>query len=362
MPPTTITENSVWGPSVSKSPIRPLGDTINLSHGSGGRDMHRLLEQLILPTLCSGPIDDGDAASIAIAELIDQGDRLAFTTDSYTITPLVFPGGDIGSLAVNGTVNDLAMSGAIPRYLSCALIIEEGFSIKALSSILQSMRTAADQANIRIIAGDTKVVHRGAADGLFINTAGIGVIPSKRQLGREHIRNGDIVIVSGFIGDHGAAVLAARDELQLAIPVDSDCQPLHVLTEALLSVCPNTRIMRDATRGGVASVLNELIAASSFGIQIMETLIPVRPVVRGACEILGLDPLYLANEGTMVAIIPEQDEQRALAAMQAQAAGVHARRIGKVTDHYPGLVSLLTQMGGERLIDIPSGELLPRIC
>jgi hydrogenase expression/formation protein HypE len=347
---------------VSKPPIRPLGDTINLSHGSGGRDMHRLLDQLILPTLCSAPFNDGDSASIAIAELSAQGDRLAFTTDSFTITPLVFPGGDIGSLAVNGTVNDLAMAGAIPKYLSCALIIEEGFSIKALSSILQSMRNAADQSNIQIIAGDTKVVHRGAADGLFINTAGIGVIPAQRQMGREQIRSGDVVIVSGYIGDHGAAVLAARDELQLDIPVDSDCQPLHFLTEALFKACPNTRIMRDATRGGVASVLNELIAESQFGIQITETSLPVRPVVRGACEILGLDPLYLANEGTMIAVIPEHDEQFALAAMTAQSAGIHARRIGQVQNQYPGLVSLLTQMGGERLIDIPSGELLPRIC
>ncbi len=343
-------------------PVLPLGETINLSHGSGGRDMHRLLKQLIYPILCAEPANESDSACIPLNALASHGDRLAFTTDSYTVSPLFFPGGDIGSLAVNGTVNDLAMAGAVPQYLSCALILEEGFSIASLTEILTSMRRAADSAGIKIITGDTKVVHRGAADKIFINTTGIGVIPLNRILAPEQICAGDVVIVSGYIGDHGTAILSARDELQLEIEIESDCQALNELVEALVTACPNTRLLRDATRGGVATVVNEIAGAAGVGIQIYEEKLPVRPMVRGACEILGLDPLYLANEGTLVAVVASDEAAAAVTAMRSLVAGEHAVIIGECSSAHPGVVSLITQFGGERVIDVPAGELLPRIC
>lgn len=338
-----------------------LGNTVTLSHGSGGRDMHRLLDKLVLPILCADT-DADDAARIPLAEFLAQGDNLAYTTDSYTVSPLFFPGGNIGSLAIYGTVNDLAVSGAVARYLSCSLIIEEGFDIQQLQKVLQSMRAAADEVGVNIITGDTKVVHRGAADGLFINTSGIGAIPNNRRIGTQAIQPGDSIIVSGYIGDHGAAVLCARRELHIDVPVYSDCKSLQTLCNDIFKAAPHCRMLRDATRGGVATVLNEIAGAANVGIRIDENEVPVRTSVRGACEILGLEPLHFANEGTLIAVVPAAEEQAVLAAMQANSAGKNAARIGSVVATHGGVVSMVTAFGGERVLDLPAGELLPRIC
>ncbi|MGJ8686600.1 MAG: hydrogenase expression/formation protein HypE [Spongiibacteraceae bacterium] len=338
-----------------------LGKTITLSHGSGGRDMHRLLDHLVLPILCADA-DADDAARIPLAEFMEQGDNLAYTTDSYTVSPLFFPGGNIGSLAIYGTVNDLAVSGALARYISCSLIIEEGFDIQQLREILQSMRAAADEVGVKIVTGDTKVVHRGAADGLFINTSGIGAIPNKRRTGTQTIQPGDSIIVSGYIGDHGTAVLCARRELHIDAPISSDCKSLQTLCNDLFKAAPHCRMLRDATRGGVATVLNEIASAADVGIRIDENTVPVRASVRGACEILGLEPLHFANEGTLIAVIPAEEEQAALAAMHANPAGENAVCIGHVVATHSGVVAMVTAFGGERVLDLPAGELLPRIC
>ncbi len=345
-------------------PLSPLPDTITLSHGSGGRDMHKLLEVLVLPSLCapSPAWGHSDSAEIAIAELAAAGDRLAFTTDGYTVSPLFFAGGNIGSLAVNGTVNDLAMSGAVPRYLSCSLIIEEGFKTAALRRILATMREAADSAGVRIIAGDTKVVPRGATDGIFITTTGIGTIADGICLRAGNITPGDAVIVSGYIGDHGAAILAGRDDIHIDLTVNSDCAALNTMVAGLLESCPNTRLLRDATRGGIACVLNEIALDAGLGMTISDAAIPVRQAVRAGCEIFGLDPLYLANEGTLIAVIPAAEVDTALTCLQQYPQGRSAALIGHCIAEHPGVVALTTGFGAERVLDVPAGELLPRIC
>lgn len=341
----------------------PLPDIITLSHGGGGRDMHALLDTLILPTLSAGHVNNrSDSAEIALQQLCQGGDRIAFTTDSYTVAPLFFAGGDIGSLAVNGTVNDLAMSGAQPRFLSCGLIIEEGFKTAELIKILQSMRAAANHAGVEIIAGDTKVVPRGTADGVFINTAGIGVIAADIVLAAGNIIPGDVIIVSGFIGDHGAAILAGRNDIQIDLEVESDCAALNGLVAGLLESCPQTRILRDATRGGVACVLNEIASDAGLGININEQLLPVRQTVRAGCEIFGLDPLYLANEGTLIAIVPADQANAAIDCMRRYPEGREATIIGQCVERHHGIVTLETTFGVERVLDVPAGELLPRIC
>ena len=337
--------------------------TITLAHGSGGKAMRALIEEVLLPAFGNARADAlEDQARLSLAELAQAGDRIAFTTDSYVVDPLFFPGGDIGALAVAGTVNDLAVGGARPLFLSCGLVIEEGLPIATLGDIVASMRRMADRAGTAIVTGDTKVVERGAADRVFINTAGIGVIPAGIELSAANARPGDAVIVSGPLGEHGVAILIARNQLALEADVASDCQPLHELVAALLAACPDTRCLRDATRGGVATVLNEFARASGVAIRIREPAVPVRETVRGACEILGLDPLYLANEGVLVAAVPAADAARALAAMRAHPAGADAAIVGEVLRGPSGMVSMETGFGGERIVDVLTGEQLPRIC
>jgi hydrogenase expression/formation protein HypE len=336
---------------------------ITLSHGSGGRAMRTLIDDVFLRAFGNQrPDAREDSASVPLAELARYGDRLAFTTDSYVVDPLFFPGGDIGALAVAGTVNDLAMSGARPLFLSCGLVIEEGLPLATLQRVAASMRAMADRAGVAIVAGDTKVVERGGADKLFINTSGIGVIPAGAAISSAAARPGDTVIVSGPLGEHGVAILVARNQLALEADIASDCQPLHGLVAAILAACPDTHCLRDATRGGVATVLNEFAAASGVGIHIREAALPMREMVRGACEILGLDPLYLANEGRLVAVVPEAAAAAVLAAMRAHPAGSGAASVGSVTAAPAGMVVMQTALGGERIVDMLVGEQLPRIC
>ncbi|HET8996430.1 MAG TPA: hydrogenase expression/formation protein HypE [Acetobacteraceae bacterium] len=336
---------------------------INLSHGGGGRAMRGLIEDLFLPAFGNTRPDAlEDQARLPLEELAALGDRLAFTTDSYVVDPLFFPGADIGALAVAGTVNDLAVGGARPLFLSCAMVIEEGLPLATLQRVADSMRAMAQRAGVAIVTGDTKVVERGAADKLFINTAGIGVIPPGVAPSAASARPGDAVIVSGSLGDHGVAILIARNQLALEAEVASDCQPLHRLVAAMLAASPGVRCLRDATRGGVATVLNEFARSSHVGIRIREDALPIREPVRGACEILGLDPLYLANEGKLVTVVPAGDADRVLAAMRADPAGADAAVIGVVTQDPAEMVVMETAFGGERIVDMLVGEQLPRIC
>ena len=340
-----------------------LQKRVTLAHGAGGREMRELIERVLLPAFNSpvlAPLED--QARISLAEFAALGDRLAFTTDSYVVSPIEFPGGDIGKLAVCGTVNDLAMSGARPLYLSCGLVLEEGFEMTALARVARSMGQAAREAGVAIVTGDTKVVERGAADKVFVNTAGIGVIAPDIEISARRARPGDVIILNGTVGDHGIAILLARNELALDAQVESDCKPLQRLVAAMLAACRDIRCMRDATRGGVATVLNEFAVASQVGIRLREAAIPVNEGVRGACEILGLDPLYLANEGKLVAIVPENAAAAVLAAMQADPAGREAAVIGEVSAAPSGSVILLTAFGGARVVDMLAGEQLPRIC
>lgn len=341
-----------------------LRDTaITMAHGGGGRAMQELIADVFVR--CFGnPLLDAqqDQARIGLAALAARGDRLAFTTDSYVVDPLFFPGGDIGSLAVNGTVNDLAMGGALPLYLSCSVIIEEGLPLDTLRRVAESMQRAAAAAGVAIVTGDTKVVNRGAADKLFVNTAGIGVIAAGVEIAAGRARPGDVLLVNGSIGDHGVAILNARGDLALDVAVQSDSQPLHGLVQAMLAACPDIRCLRDATRGGLATVVNEFAQACAACLRLDEAAIPVREDVRGACAILGLDPLYFANEGKLVAVVPPAAAPAVLAAMRAHPAGRDAARIGAVEAGPPGCVILRSGFGGERILDMLSGEQLPRIC
>lgn len=334
--------------------------TINLSHGSGGKAMHALIEDVFLPAF--GGDAREDQARLPLADMLRHGDRLAFTTDSYVVDPLFFPGADIGALAVAGTVNDLAVGGARPLFLSCGMVLEEGLSIDTLQRVAASMRRMADRAGVAIVTGDTKVVERGAADKLFINTAGIGVISAGVTLSAGNARPGDAVIVSGALGEHGVSILIARNQLALEADVCSDCQPLDGLVAAMLQACPAIRCLRDATRGGIATVLNEFARGSGVGIRISESSVPIREPVRGACEILGLDPLYLANEGKLVAVVPPAEADRVLASMRAHPAGTDAAIIGEVTREPARMVVMRTAFGGDRIVDMLVGEQLPRIC
>lgn len=337
--------------------------TVTLAHGSGGKAMRDLIDDVFLgafdnPALA--PLED--QARFDLADLQAKGDRLAFTTDSYVVDPLVFPGGDIGRLAVCGTVNDLAVSGARPLYLSCGMIIEEGFPVDDLRRLAASMRAAADEAGVAIVTGDTKVVHKGAADKLFINTAGVGVIPRGVEIAARRAEPGDVVLVNGLLGDHGAAILDARGDLALETPIESDCRPLNGLIETVLAACPQVHCLRDATRGGLATVLNEFAQAAGVGIEIDETALPLREEVKGFCEILGLDPLYLANEGKLVLLLPEARAGSALDAMRSHPAGRAAAAVGRVVEAPRGAVVMNTLLGGRRVVDMLVGEQLPRIC
>ena len=336
---------------------------INMSHGSGGKAMRALIQDVFV-TAFDNPLLSAmeDQALIPLAELACHGDRLAFTTDTYVVDPLFFPGGDIGTLAVSGTVNDLAMSGARPLLLSCGVVLEEGLEVDVLRRVVSSMKRVADEAGVSVVTGDTKVVERGAADRLFINTAGIGVVPRGVAIAAGNARPGDVVIVNGVLGDHGAAILIARNQLSLEADIASDCRPLNGLVAAMLAACPGLRCMRDATRGGVATVLNEFAQGSGVCIRVRESALPLREEVKGACEILGLDPLYLANEGKLVAVVAAAEADRVLVAMRAHPAGAEAVAIGEVTAAPAGIVVMHTAFGGERIVDMLVGEQLPRIC
>ncbi len=331
---------------------------VRLAHGAGGRMMAELIRNLFVP-----PLDNPYLRQMADAALLEvSGSRLALSTDSFVVRPLFFPGGDIGSLAVYGTVNDLAMSGARPLALTAGFILEEGLELQVLERVVRSMAEAARTAGVLVVAGDTKVVERGHGDGLYINTTGLGVVPAGVEVGPERGRPGDVVLLSGTIGDHGIAVLSQREGLGFETTLQSDSAPLHGLVEVLLGAAPHTHTLRDPTRGGLAAVLNELAAASGVGIELDEAAIPVRPAVRAACEMLGFDPLDVANEGKLVAFVPAEEAEAALKALRSHPRGGDAACIGFLTAEHPGLVLARTPIGGRRVVDMPPGELLPRIC
>ncbi len=337
--------------------------SIAMAHGSGGKAMRDLIEDIFLGSFDNellAPLED--QARIDLSVLTLKGNRLALTTDSYVVDPIFFNGGDIGTLAVNGTVNDLAVGGAIPLYLTCGMIIEEGLAVQDLRRIVYSMKAAAEIAGVKIVSGDTKVVERGAADKLFINTTGVGVIPNHINIGSNRAQPGDIVLINGHIGDHGAAIVGARGDLAIENNIASDCCALNSLIADLLAACPEAHCLRDATRGGVATVLSEFAAASRVCIKIDEKAIPIRAEVRGICEILGMDPLYLANEGKVIAIVAASDAQLALEAMRKNEAGKESAIIGVVTEAPEETVILKTIFGGERIVDMLVGDQLPRIC
>jgi len=337
--------------------------TVTLAHGGGGKAMKDLIDDVFVAAFdhrALAPLED--QARFDLAELAAHGDRLAFTTDSFVVDPLFFPGGDIGKLAVCGTVNDLAVGGAKPLYLSCAVIVEEGTSVDLLRRVALSMAETAGNAGVRIVTGDTKVVQRGACDKLFITTTGIGVIRKGLALGVDTARPGDVVLVNGLLGDHGAAILCARGDMALDTLIESDCACLHGLIETLLTAAPGVRFMRDATRGGLATLLNEIADASQVAIEIEEAATPIREEVKAFCEILGLDPLYLANEGKIVVISPPDQADAALAAMRGHPFGEGAAVIGRVSRGEAGRVTMRTDFGGRRIVDMLVGEQLPRIC
>lgn len=333
-------------------------DKILLEHGSGGLLSNELIANVFLPNFSNSWLERlEDSAVLTI------GDRkLCFTTDSYVVSPVFFPGGDIGSLAVHGTVNDLAVCGGNPLYMSTGFILEEGFPFASLAKIVQSMAAAAEKAGIKIVTGDTKVVSRGAVDGIFINTSGIGVIEYEGSLSVKSIKSGDVIIVNGTIGDHGAAIMKARENLGFEADVTSDSAPLNGLIAEILKASPNIHCMRDATRGGLGAILAEIAQNAKIRINIFEQEIPVNENVRGICEILGLDPMFLANEGKMVVFCPAADADKVLAVMKKHEFGGNATIIGNVGESGQGRVVLRTSIGGERVVDLPTGELVPRIC
>lgn len=352
-------------------------DRVLLGHGSGGRLTAELIQNLFVPGFGNDVLARLEDQAIVRLETpaalsdtrreaaIDAalGPRIAFTTDSYVVRPLFFPGGDIGSLAVNGTVNDLAVGGAIPLFLSAAFILEEGLPLDDLRRVVASMRAACDAAGVALVTGDTKVVDRGKGDKLFITTSGIGIVPDHRlAMSIGSARPGDAVLVSGTVGDHGMAIMSVREGIEFETVLESDTAPLTGLVQEMLRTCPQIRCMRDPTRGGLASTLNELAAASGVGVTLDEAAIPIRREVHAACELLGLDPLYVANEGKLVAVVPASDAERVLETMQAHPLGRHAAQIGRVVDEHRGMVVLRSLIGGERIVTMLSGEQLPRIC
>lgn len=338
----------------------PLRDQPNiiLGHGGGGKLSSELVEHLFVPAFRNDTLEVlGDSSVLNI-----NGARVAFSTDSFVVHPLFFPGGSIGDLAVNGTVNDLAMSGATPLYLSAGFIIEEGLPLGTLGSIVERMRAAASAAGVQIVTGDTKVVNRGHGDGVYINTSGIGLIPAGVKIGPTLARPGDAVIVSGTLGDHGMAVMSVREGLEFETVIQSDCAPLNGLVASMLAVTGEIHVLRDPTRGGVASSLNEIARSSGVGIAIDERSLPVNPEVAAACELLGMDPIYVANEGKLLAILPSESADMLVAHMRQHPLGKNAAVIGRVVDSHPGMLVGRTGLGGTRVIDMQIGEQLPRIC
>lgn len=360
-----LSEETISEEAIASSPLGtdcPLPivhhEQIVLGHGSGGKLSAQLLERIFLPAFSNPVLDKLDDQ----AQLQINGSRLAFTTDAFVVTPLFFPGGDIGRLAINGTVNDLAMSGARPLYLAAAFILEEGLSTQDLQRIVQSMSEAATHAGVQLVAGDTKVVNRGKGDKIFISTTGIGLVEKPVHISADRARPGDKIILSGYIGDHGMAILSQRENLEFEGVIESDCAALHELVSDMMQVTCDIHCLRDPTRGGVATVLNEIAQRSRVGMLLQETEIPVRDSVRGACEILGLDPLYVANEGKLVAIVPSEWAEEIVARMKTNPLGRDSRIIGEVVADSPGMVVMKTEIGGTRILDTLFGEQLPRIC
>ncbi|HEY1653225.1 MAG TPA: hydrogenase expression/formation protein HypE [Acidimicrobiales bacterium] len=346
-------------------------EVITLAHGAGGKASAALLDAVFLPAFAPVPepetTNGGGAttrAPLTDAAVLDlpTGRQLAFSTDSYVVKPLRFPGGSVGTLAVHGTINDLAMMGARPIAISAAFVLEEGLSIDILREVVADMAEAAVAAGVPVVTGDTKVVNRGAADGMYVTTAGVGVVPADRELTASAVTPGDVVLASGTMGDHGMAVMLARGDLALEADIASDTAPLHGLVEDLLAAAPGTRWLRDSTRGGVGTVCNELARDANVTVVLDEPLLPVRPHVAAACELLGIDPLYVANEGKLIAIVPPDEADAALAALRAHPHGGEAVRIGEIHPDPPGIVVLRTAMGGTRIVDMLVGDPLPRIC
>lgn len=330
---------------------------ILLAHGSGGKLMHRLLKELVFPLFSNPILDKNDDSAVFALK-----GKTAFTTDSFVVKPLFFPGGDIGKLAICGTVNDLAVMGAKPMYLTAACIVEEGLEIGLLRKIIQSMSKAALAAGVKIVAGDLKVVEKNSCDKIFINTTGIGLIPNNINISANNAKVGDVIIINGFIGEHAAAVVSARQDYKLKTSIQSDCASLNHLIADILKVSTDIRVMRDPTRGGVATTLNEIAQQSNVEIQIEEDKLLITEAVKGFCEILGIDPLYMANEGKVLIFVKEKDGKKILSAMQKQPLGKHAQIIGQVTKKNNPLVLLRTSIGSTRILDMLSGEQLPRIC
>lgn len=333
-------------------------DKILLEHGAGGLLSHELIAEHFLPPLQNPWLERLEDSAVFTA----GNCKFCFTTDSYVVSPAFFPGGNIGSLAVHGTVNDLSVCGGKPLYMSCGFILEEGFALASLKIIITTMARAAAEANVAIVTGDTKVVARGAADGIYINTSGIGLVEYPGTLSVKNIQPGDVIILNGTLGDHGAAIIQARENLAITSDIVSDSAPLNDLIMSILAASPNIHCMRDATRGGLGAILAEIAKSAQVRIDIDEKSIPVRNNVRGICEILGFDPLFLANEGKMIAFCPESDAQTVLAALRRHKDGVNAAVIGRVSEAARGHVVMKTAIGGERMIDLPVGELVPRIC
>lgn len=344
-------------------PVCPIpiihGEQIMMGHGSGGRMMNNLIQESFLPPLDNPILRVGDDAGVID---LQSGVKMAISTDAHVVSPLFFPGGDIGKLAVCGTVNDVAMMGAVPQYLTASFIIEEGLKISTLESIIESMKLSALEAGVEIIAGDTKVVQKGSADGLYISTSGIGIIPEGINISGANAKPGDMVILSGSIGDHGIAVLGERGELGFKTDIQSDVAPLNGLVQSILKVSQAVHVLRDPTRGGVASVLNEISQQSDVSILIDETRIPVKPPVQAACEILGFDPLYVANEGKLIAIVERDSSELILNAMHQHPYGKNGVIIGEVVEKPVGRVLMKTAIGSTRIVDTLAGEMLPRIC
>lgn len=351
-----------------ESPVCPLPlphqDVIVLGHGSGGQMTHNLIKNIFLPHLGNPILNLGNDAGTIKNQLynVNSNRRIVVSTDCHVVSPLFFPGGDIGRLSICGTVNDVAMLGASPEYLTAGFILEEGFHIKVLEEIIVSMRIAAEEAKIQIIAGDTKVVQKGKADGLYITTTGIGFSDYKGDISGSNAKPGDAVIVSGTIGDHGIAVLVARGELGLSASITSDVAPLNHLVNKMLTTSDEIHVLRDPTRGGLATTLNEIAAQSQVCIELDDQSIPIKPVVAGVCEMLGFDPLYIANEGKLIAIVPQKDTSRILDCMRSTSYGKDALIIGKVTESPAGHVLVKMPFGSTRIVPTLSGEMLPRIC
>ena len=332
---------------------------IVLGHGSGGKLTSELIEKLFLPAFSNPALDKLDDQAV----LNVNGSRLAFTTDSFVVTPIFFPGGDIGTLAINGTINDLAMSGARPLYLSAAFILEEGLAAEDLLRVIESMRAAAQSAGVQIVTGDTKVVNRGKGDQIFITTTGVGIIEKPVNISADRAQAGDKILMSGYVGDHGMAIMSRRENLEFEGAIQSDCAPLNSLVKAMIIAGgENIHCLRDPTRGGVATTLNEIASRSRVGMKLLQSSIPIRETVQSACEILGLDPLYVANEGKLLAVVSANAADAVLKSMHKHSLGTQASIIGEVVSDHPGMVLMKTEIGGTRVLDVMFGEQLPRIC